>query len=56
MKSKLDPEVYGPAESAITKEIVEEEIRGFMTLEEVTKYIICDSFSFRLVHNREVLH
>ncbi|PWA53964.1 lipoxygenase [Artemisia annua] len=34
LKSKLDPEVYGPAESAITKEIVEEEIRGFMTLEE----------------------
>nr|XP_043608959.1 lipoxygenase 2, chloroplastic-like [Erigeron canadensis] len=34
LKSKLDPEVYGPAESAITKEIVEQEIRGFMTLEE----------------------
>ncbi|KAD4384231.1 hypothetical protein E3N88_24399 [Mikania micrantha] len=32
--SKLDPEIYGPAESAITKEIVEEEIKGFMTLEE----------------------
>ncbi|GJT54399.1 putative linoleate 13S-lipoxygenase [Tanacetum coccineum] len=32
--SKLDPKVYGPPESAITKEIVEEEIRGFMTLEE----------------------
>ncbi|GJZ08457.1 linoleate 13S-lipoxygenase 2-1, chloroplastic-like protein [Tanacetum coccineum] len=34
LKSKLDPEVYAPAESAITKDIVEEEIRGFMTLEE----------------------
>lgn len=33
--SKLDPEVYGPAESAITKEIVEQEIKGFMTIEEV---------------------
>ncbi|KAI3822896.1 hypothetical protein L1987_10497 [Smallanthus sonchifolius] len=34
LTSKLDPEIYGPAESAITKEIVEEEIKGFMTLEE----------------------
>ncbi|KAJ9555752.1 hypothetical protein OSB04_010366 [Centaurea solstitialis] len=34
LKSKLDPEVYGPAESSITKEIVEQEIRGLMTLEE----------------------
>lgn len=35
MKSKLDPEIYGPAESAITTEIVEREIRGFNTVEEV---------------------
>ncbi|MFS8005673.1 putative linoleate 13S-lipoxygenase [Helianthus anomalus] len=35
LTSKLDPEVYGPAESAITKEIVEQEIKGFVTLEEV---------------------
>ncbi|KAK2985862.1 hypothetical protein RJ640_009932, partial [Escallonia rubra] len=34
LKSKLDPKVYGPPESAITKELVELEIRGFMTLEE----------------------
>ncbi|KAI7726207.1 hypothetical protein M8C21_008551, partial [Ambrosia artemisiifolia] len=34
LMSKLDPEVYGPAESAITKEIVEQEIKGFMTLDE----------------------
>ncbi|KAJ0807651.1 putative linoleate 13S-lipoxygenase [Helianthus annuus] len=34
LMSKLDTEVYGPAESAITKEIVEQEIKGFMTLEE----------------------
>lgn len=34
LMSKLDPEVYGPAESGITKEIVEQEIKGFTTLEE----------------------
>ncbi|KAD6453921.1 hypothetical protein E3N88_08627 [Mikania micrantha] len=34
LMSKLDPEIYGPAESAITREIIEEEIKGFMTLEE----------------------
>ncbi|KAH6767720.1 lipoxygenase 2 [Perilla frutescens var. hirtella] len=37
LKSNLDPEVYGPAESAITTEIVEQEIRGFMTVEEAVK-------------------
>ncbi|CAH1452673.1 unnamed protein product [Lactuca virosa] len=34
LMSKLDPQVYGPQESAITKEIVEQEIKGFMTLEQ----------------------
>ncbi|KAH0778946.1 hypothetical protein KY290_005373, partial [Solanum tuberosum] len=34
LKSKLDPEVYGPPESAITKELIEEEIGGFMIVEE----------------------
>ncbi|XP_076896587.1 linoleate 13S-lipoxygenase 2-1, chloroplastic-like [Bidens hawaiensis] len=34
LKSSLDPKVYGPPESAITKEIVESAIRGFCTLEE----------------------
>ncbi|GKA65103.1 linoleate 13S-lipoxygenase 2-1, chloroplastic-like protein [Tanacetum coccineum] len=34
LMSKLDPEIYGPAESAITKEIVEKEIKGFMTFDE----------------------
>ncbi|KAG9450644.1 hypothetical protein H6P81_010609 [Aristolochia fimbriata] len=34
LKSKLEPEVYGPAESRITKEIVEREIKGVMTVEE----------------------
>ena len=37
LKSNLDPEVYGPAESAITTQIVEQEIRGFMTVEEAVK-------------------
>ncbi|KAK6164226.1 hypothetical protein DH2020_001090 [Rehmannia glutinosa] len=37
MKSKLDPEVYGPAESAITTELVEQEIGGFMTVNEALK-------------------
>lgn len=37
--SKLDPEVYGPPESAITEEMIEEEIKGVMTVHEVlTKY------------------
>ncbi|KAK4254874.1 hypothetical protein QN277_007951 [Acacia crassicarpa] len=34
MKSALDPEIYGPQESAITTEIIEREIRGFATVEE----------------------
>ncbi|KAM6598083.1 hypothetical protein CsatA_008607 [Cannabis sativa] len=34
LKSKLDPNVYGSAESAITKEIIDKEIKGFMTVEE----------------------
>ncbi|XP_027077107.1 linoleate 13S-lipoxygenase 2-1, chloroplastic [Coffea arabica] len=34
LKSKLDPKVYGPAESAITTELIEQEIKGFMTVEE----------------------
>ncbi|CAI0412291.1 unnamed protein product [Linum tenue] len=37
LKSKLDPKVYGPAESAITTQIVERQIRGFMTLDEAMK-------------------
>ncbi|MQL93595.1 hypothetical protein Taro_026230 [Colocasia esculenta] len=32
--SKLDPDIYGPPESAITKEIIEREMKGMMTLEE----------------------
>ncbi|OAY66270.1 Linoleate 13S-lipoxygenase 2-1, chloroplastic [Ananas comosus] len=35
--SKLDPEVYGPAESAITAKLIEREILGVMTVEEALK-------------------
>ncbi|KAK9157038.1 hypothetical protein Scep_003612 [Stephania cephalantha] len=34
LTSKLDPKLYGPPESAITKELVEKEIGGVMTVEE----------------------
>lgn len=34
--SKLDPAVYGPPESAITKECIEHDLNG-MSLEEVCK-------------------
>ncbi|XP_065865989.1 linoleate 13S-lipoxygenase 2-1, chloroplastic-like [Euphorbia lathyris] len=37
LKSELDPDVYGPAESAITTQMIEEEIGGFMTVEEAVK-------------------
>ncbi|KAL7151785.1 hypothetical protein ABFS83_04G054200 [Erythranthe nasuta] len=37
LKSKLDPAVYGPAESAITKELIEQEIGGFTTVDEALK-------------------
>lgn len=32
--SKLDPAVYGPPESALTKEVIEKELDG-MSIEEV---------------------
>ncbi|GAB4829332.1 Lipoxygenase 6, chloroplastic [Ancistrocladus abbreviatus] len=32
--SKLDPTIYGPPESAITKEVLEEELHGRMSIEE----------------------
>ncbi|XP_058729961.1 linoleate 13S-lipoxygenase 2-1, chloroplastic-like [Vicia villosa] len=49
LKSKLDPNVYGPAESAITTEIVEQQIRGFVTVEEAIKQkklFILDYYDF----------
>ena len=38
LKSALDPDVYGPPESAITKELVERGIKGFMTVDEVRTF------------------
>ncbi|XP_030526651.1 linoleate 13S-lipoxygenase 2-1, chloroplastic-like isoform X5 [Rhodamnia argentea] len=37
LKSKLDPKIYGLPESAITTEIIEREIKGFMTVDEAIK-------------------
>ncbi|GER25062.1 lipoxygenase [Striga asiatica] len=37
LKSELDPKIYGPAESAITTELVEKEIGGFITVDEALK-------------------
>ena len=40
LKSNLDPQIYGPPESAITTELVENEMRGFLTLDQVKDIII----------------
>ncbi|XP_044470116.1 linoleate 13S-lipoxygenase 2-1, chloroplastic-like [Mangifera indica] len=37
LKSTLDPAVYGPPESKITTELLEREIKGFMTVDEAIK-------------------
>ncbi|GMN26503.1 hypothetical protein TIFTF001_001320 [Ficus carica] len=37
LKSKLDPKIYGPQESKITTELIEREIRGFMTVDEAIR-------------------
>ncbi|GMH00078.1 hypothetical protein Nepgr_001917 [Nepenthes gracilis] len=37
LKSKLDPDIYGPPESAITTQLIEPEINGFMTVEAAVK-------------------
>ncbi|KAL9458841.1 hypothetical protein AB3S75_007676 [Citrus x aurantiifolia] len=37
LKSTLDPEIYGPPESAITTELIEQEIGGLMTVNEAIK-------------------
>ncbi|CAA0823858.1 Lipoxygenase 2- chloroplastic [Striga hermonthica] len=37
LKSDLDPEIYGPSESAITTGLVEKEIGGYMTVDEALK-------------------
>ncbi|RWR77813.1 linoleate 13S-lipoxygenase 2-1, chloroplastic-like protein [Cinnamomum micranthum f. kanehirae] len=55
--SKLDPNIYGPPESAITKELVEREIKGFMTLEEAIetkKLFVLDYHDFLLPYVHKV--
>ncbi|KAL5567210.1 hypothetical protein UlMin_030374 [Ulmus minor] len=37
LKSKLDPEIYGPPESAITTEMIEQEIGGIMSVDQAIK-------------------
>ncbi|PRQ35260.1 putative linoleate 13S-lipoxygenase [Rosa chinensis] len=37
LKSELDPDVYGPPESAITSEMIEREIKGFATIKEAIR-------------------
>ncbi|XP_022729966.1 linoleate 13S-lipoxygenase 2-1, chloroplastic-like [Durio zibethinus] len=37
LKSKLDPKIYGPAQSAITTEMIEQEIGGVMIVEQAIK-------------------
>ncbi|KAG8389058.1 hypothetical protein BUALT_Bualt02G0189800 [Buddleja alternifolia] len=54
LKSNLDPEVYGSAESAITKELVEEEIGGCMTALEQKKFFILDYHDFLLPYVNKV--
>ncbi|KAL4612102.1 hypothetical protein ACB092_08G174300 [Castanea dentata] len=34
LKSKLDPKIYGPQDSAISIELIEREMKGLMTVEE----------------------
>lgn len=38
LKSTLDPEIYGPPESAITTELIEKEIGGMISVEEVYEW------------------
>jgi hypothetical protein len=40
LKSKLDPKIYGPPESAITTEMIQREIGGLMSVKEVKQYHI----------------
>lgn len=36
LKSSLDPKIYGPQESAITKDIIEKELGEMITVEQVS--------------------
>ena len=48
LKSGLAPDVYGPPESAITTELVEREIKGFMTVDEVRTFPLSLSLSLSI--------
>jgi hypothetical protein len=50
LKSKLDPKIYGPAESAITTELVEQQIRGFTTVQEVLFLFNGTNYIFTLLN------
>ncbi|GAB4856083.1 hypothetical protein Ancab_024723 [Ancistrocladus abbreviatus] len=60
LKSMVDPKIYGPPESAITTQIVEREIGGFMTVEQVADtlrthcctepYIIATNWQLSAMH------
>ncbi|KAL4335203.1 hypothetical protein GQ457_07G043520 [Hibiscus cannabinus] len=57
IKSKLDPEIYGDPVSAISKECVEHQIRGYMTLEEALeqkKLFVLDYYDLLLPYVKEV--
>lgn len=40
IKSKLDPVIYGPQESAITEDMINQEIGGIMKVDEVSTWKI----------------
>ncbi|XVF69709.1 hypothetical protein PTKIN_Ptkin11bG0103900 [Pterospermum kingtungense] len=57
LRSKLDPKVYGPAESAITTELVEREINDVMTVHKAImekKLFILDYHDFFLPYVKKV--
>lgn len=39
LMSKLNPETYGPPESALTEDLVNSELKGSMTVEKVNHLI-----------------
>lgn len=47
LKSKLDPSIYGSPESAITDEIVEQQIKGFMSVDEAKNSLLCGTLHYR---------
>ncbi|KAI4308313.1 hypothetical protein L6164_031399 [Bauhinia variegata] len=57
LRSKLDPNVYGSPESAITREVIEKELNGYNTIEEAIqdkKLFILDYHDFLLPYVSKV--